>query len=302
MRPETLKPGDVIGICSPSHIPNREIYDKAFSRIRAMGFEIKEAKNLYSSSLGYSASPRERADDFNSLARDPEVKMILFGGGEGSVDLIPLIDYEALKKDPKLVCSYSDGTTILDAIWSNTGLEVYYGQSVAHFSADDNPYHDSQFKAFFASGGVKAHVPASEWRTLSPGSCEGVLLGGYLLNFALLLGSRYFSYDESEDYVLFLEDHEKFYGIPYISSMLSYLDQTPFMDRVRGILFGHYSVEPNEYLFECLARLGKKRGFPVCYCDDFGHGANQAILPIGRKAVLDADALALTYASGQKSE
>jgi len=301
MIPERLSPGDVIGICSPCHIASREKYALAYKRIRSAGFEIKEGKNLYSSSLGYSASPKERADDLNSLIRDKDVKMILFGGGEGAVELLPLIDFDALKENPKIICSYSDGTTILDTLWANTGLEVYYGQSVNHF-AEENSYHDAQFEAFFVKGNVASHTCALEWRSLSPGAAEGTLIGGYLVNFALLLGSGYFRYDKSGDHILFLEDHEKFFGIPYVSSMLSYIEQTDFMKTVRGVLFGHYSTVPNGYLFERLSRLGKEHGVPVCYCDDFGHGENHAILPIGRKAVLDADALALTYASGQKSE
>jgi muramoyltetrapeptide carboxypeptidase len=112
----------------------------------------------------------------------------------------------------------------------------------------------------------------------------------------LLTGSDYFPYDRKERYILFLEDHEKFSKLNELSSYLSHIEQSGFMRNVTGLIFGHYSLTPNPEFFQRLERIGKKHNIPVAYCDDFGHGVNHAILPIGNFARLDAGSKSLYIA------
>ena len=71
--------------------------------------------------------------------------------------------------------------------------------------------------------------------------------------------------------------------------LLSHLEQSDFARQISGLLFGHYSTAAQPELRERLARFGQKHKVPVICCDDFGHGENHAILPIGRRAVMDGD-------------
>jgi len=289
-----LKKGDTIGIISPSHVATRERYEGAIRQLEALGFRVKTAKNLYKDTYGYIAGDRERADDLNELVSDPEVKLIFFGGGYGSVDLLPLIDYENIRKHPKCFLSYSDGTSILNAIYTRTGIVTYYGQTPGDYCAPA-PYTLDQFKRVFLEESTGAFLPNSDWYTVTSGSSEGILIGGYLHNVALGLGNPFFSYDPSQKYLLFLEDHERFSSIPEINSLLSFIEQSNFMSCVCGLIFGHYSESISLPLLERLKRLGKKHGIPVVYTDDFGHGQNHAILPVGCKAKLDADLKTLFF-------
>lgn len=68
---------------------------------------------------------------------------------------------------------------------------------------------------------------------------------------------------------------------------LTCIGQSRLMEQVTGLLFGHYSDSVSPLLFEVLERFGAAYHIPVAYCDDFGHGINHAIFPIGREAVLD---------------
>lgn len=77
----------------------------------------------------------------------------------------------------------------------------------------------------------------------------------------------------------FIEELDKFQSVQDVSMFLTCIGQSRLMEQVTGLLFGYY--------FEVLERFGKKYSIPVAYCDDFGHGTNHAIFPIGRKAVLD---------------
>lgn len=278
--------GDTIGIISPSHVAAADRYANIISGIETSGFHVKTGENLYKSTYGYLASERERASDLNQMVMDETVKMVFFGGGYGSIELLPYIDYEAIKQHPKFFLSYSDGTSILNAIYSKTGLITYYGQTPGTF-VDLLPYNYEQFMMHFVKGNPESWQSNSNWYSIHHGICEGTLIGGYTVNFALSVNSSYLTIDSGKKYILFLEDHEKFNNISCVSMLLSHIEQSPFMDYVAGLLFGHYSDTVHPELFERLKRFGLKHNVPVAYCDDFGHGSNQAILPIGCTVVLD---------------
>lgn len=294
MIPPRLTQGGVVGICSPSHIADRGTYAGMLEAIRRLGFRTREAKYLYSASHGYAAAPEERAADFNALIADPSVELVLFGGGEGSNELLPYIDFEAIRRNPKCICSYSDGTTILNAVWAKTGVEVYYGQSPGFFP-NMCMYDRAQFEQHLVRGDALEHVKSGPWQSLVPGVARGMLVGGYARNFAMLLSNRYFPIDCDRPYILFLEDHERFGGVDYVSAMLAQIEQNAFIHSVAGLLFGHYAAQVPQSLLDRLRRFGQQHGVPVAYCDDFGHGAKHAILPIGRMAELDTKRCTLRY-------
>lgn len=290
-----LRPGDAIGIISPSHVADRAFYAQVIGVLEGLGFAVKTGANLYKDTYGYLASEQERAADLNAMVADPAVKLVLFGGGEGGNELLPLIDYEAIRRHPKRFLSYSDGTTILNAIHARCGLVTYYGQSPGGFG-DLRHYDYCQFTAqMLAPAATGDFVKNSPWRTLRGGVGRGMLIGGYTSNFARMLDGPYLPLDGEGDYLLFLEDHERFSGPAAVSADLSHIEQSPFIARVRGLIFGHYSLQPNGQLMDRLTRFGEKHGVPVVACDDFGHGVNHGILPIGQMAELDADRQRLTF-------
>lgn len=177
MIPPRLTQGGVVGICSPSHIADRGTYAGMLEAIRRLGFRTREAKYLYSASHGYAAAPEERAADFNALIADPSVELVLFGGGEGSNELLPYIDFEAIRRNPKCICSYSDGTTILNAVWAKTGVEVYYGQSPGFFP-NMCTYDRAQFEQHLVRGDALEHVKSGPWQSLVPGVARACWLAG----------------------------------------------------------------------------------------------------------------------------
>jgi muramoyltetrapeptide carboxypeptidase len=95
--------------------------------------------------------------------------MLLFGGGWGGNEILPLIDYENIRRNPKLFSSYSDGTSILNAVHAKTGLVTYYGQGSGVF-ADLKQYDWEQFSLNFIEGktsrGLKSGTGQRQWRTL----------------------------------------------------------------------------------------------------------------------------------------
>lgn len=294
MKIERLKKGDTIGIVCPSHIANPERHLRSKNTLETLGYQIQIGANVYKNTHGYLVSEQERADDFNSMVADNSIKMVLFGGGEGGNEILPLINYETIKQNPKFYCSFSDGTTILNAINSMTELTVYYGQGPGMFY--DLRYYDyMQFLAHFAEENINEFAKNSNWLTLNGGVCKGLLIGGYSRNFAMMLGNRYFNYNRENKYILFLEDHENFSKIAALSAYISHIEQHDFINNISGLIFGHYSENVPVDLLKRLERFGKKHEIPVIYCDDFGHGVNHAIFPIGKNAKLDGDNQILTF-------
>lgn len=289
-----LKIGDTVGIISPSHIASIELYEKIIVELQSQGFKVKTGNNIYKNTYGYSATEAERADDLNEMVTDKDVKLIFFGGGFGSIELLPLIDYENISKNPKAFLSYSDGTSILNAIYSKTGLITYYGQSPGNFE-NLSDYTINQFFSLLVNRSEENFVSNSVWYTLNEGVCEGLLLGGYLWNFALSLGSSYLKIDKSKGYILFLEDHEKYSCLSAVSMLLSHIEQSDFINNVTGLLFGNYSNSVSQQLLDRLQRFGQKNCIPVAYCDDFGHGENHAILPVGCHTILNTAKKSMKY-------
>ena len=294
MQAKRLPQNGTIGIFCPSHVAILERYAAVIAGIERMGFKVKLSDNFYKDTWGYTASARERADDFNALIADDSVDAVLFNGGNGAAEILPYIDYGNIRQNPKRIGSYSDGTSILNAIYAQTGLVVYYGTAPASF-ADLRHYDYTQFCAHFVEGyNADKFDHNSDWKTLHSGHCEGVLIGGYTTLFAMMIPNRYFDI-KSQDYILFLESHEKYGKISLTAGELAFIEQTHFMNNVKGLIFGHYSVEIPLDLHHCLERFGKRHNIPVVYTDDFGHGTRHGILPVGLKAQLDADNQCLTF-------
>ncbi len=133
MLAKRLTPGGTIGMFCPSHVPDMGRYQIIIDAVERRGFKVKLGANFTRDTYGYTASARERADDLNALVLDEDVGMILFGGGEGAAEILPLIDYDAVRRYPKLFSSYSDATSILGAIHAQTGLVTYYGSGTGTF-------------------------------------------------------------------------------------------------------------------------------------------------------------------------
>lgn len=170
----------------------------------------------------------------------------------------------------------------------NTGLVTFYGQDIYSF-IDRDPYNSEIFTDRFENPSG-SYRPAAPWRVIHEGNAEGRLIGGYLANFALLPGSEYFPLERKEKgYILFLEDHEKFYEPAAVSRYLKSLEEDGIFRCVSGLIFGHYSEKPSPLIDGILARIADRYDIPVVRTEDFGHGRYHTILPIGMPAELHAE-------------
>ena len=290
IKPLKLQKGDTIGFIAPSYKAKRDPIERSAENLRQLGYKVKFSKHLFSETNSYAGSIEERVEDLNAMIADPEVKMIYFGGGEVGNELLPFVDYENIKKNPKILLSYSDSTTLLNAINKQTGLVTFYGSSPRFFENEPTDYTLLNIEKRLCSNDLD-YVKNSEWRVITPGKAEGILIGGYLINFATLLGLEWYESLPDEDIILFIEDHEKFSNAAMISKWFTMLEHKGVFKRAKALIFGHYSIEDKPVIDEILSRIGKRYNIPVIHNDDFGHGVNGAILPISVKAKLDTETM-----------
>ena len=142
--PSKLELGDTIGVVAPSNPiinENIEEINRAKQIIEAKGFKVKFSNNLFSNTNGYSASAKEKADDINKMFSDKDVKIIWCAkGGENSNSVLDYLDYENIKNNPKIICGYSDITSLTNVIYQKTGVVTFSGTNFKTIATDETKY------------------------------------------------------------------------------------------------------------------------------------------------------------------
>lgn len=245
MIPNKLKIGDTIGVVAPSNPiigENINEINRAKEIIEAKGFKVKFSKNLFKNTNRYSATAREKADDINSMFEDKEVKMIWCAkGGENSNTVFDYLDYELIKDNPKIICGYSDITSITNAIYRKTGLITFNSTNFKTIATDETDYSLKEVLKRFVDCSLDLGCVDDEDITLVDGIAEGILIGG---NLALIHGLTCGKYClDFQDKILFLEDLGIESTPSLISNHLYYMKQNGVFDKIKGLWIGNYEHE-----------------------------------------------------------
>ena len=314
-----LKKGDYIGIFSPS-TPITAACPIRFKRAKEYlinkGFKIIEGNLTNKTDFYRSGTIKERAEELNELIRKPKVRCIMSTiGGMNSNSILPYIDYEALKSDPKIIIGYSDMTAILFAIYSKTGIIPFHGPALIASFGEFSPFVDITYDYFedilmneiefpyilktprywtdeFINWEIQDRAKEkrnNKWITINKGVVEGRVIGGNLNTMQGIISSEYMIGIEEGD-ILFIEDSLK--DISEIERSFSMLKISGIFDRISGIILGKHELfndlktkrKPYEVLLEVLD--GKEIPFIADF--DSCHTHPMITLPIGCKIKLDA--------------
>ena len=290
--PERLKIGDTIGVCAPSNpIINENIEEiqKAREIIEKLGFKVKFSKNLFSNTNGYTATAKEKAEDINEMFADKEVKMIWCAkGGENSNSTFEYLDYELIKQNPKIICGYSDITSISNMITEKTGLVTSSGTNFKTIATDETDYSLKEALKRFADGSLEFGETEEGYKTIKEGNAEGQLIGGNLSLTRVMVTGKY-SIDFT-DKILFLEELGFETGPALASNYLYYMKQNGVFDKVKGIWIGNYTHESGVQLEKILLDvIGDEFKGPIIKSENFGHIERKTVIPIGAKARIDTN-------------
>ncbi|MCG3166022.1 MAG: putative murein peptide carboxypeptidase [Bacteroidia bacterium] len=291
MTPPYLKPGDKIGIVSTARKISREELQPAVECFEKEGFEIVFGKNLFKELNQFSGTDDERAEDFQLMMNNSEIKAILCArGGYGTVRIIDKLDFTAFRKNPKWVCGFSDVTVLHSHIWQNFGIETIHSIMPVQLK-----------KLGGKSDAAKTLVKSLKGETLDyefpahplnrTGNAEGILLGGNLSILYSLLGSV--SDIDTAGKILFIEDIDEY--LYHIDRMMMAMKRSGKLDKLKGLIVGGMSdMKDNTIPFgktveEIIVDAVKEYGFPVCFNFPAGHIANNYAFYLGKTAKLKVD-------------
>lgn len=294
MIPSKLKKGDTIGVIAPSNYIEKddlEYINASIALMEASGFKVKFGKYVFEDTLGYGTSPEKRAADINWAFKDDEVKAVMcVKGGEDSNTTLDYIDYEMIKKHPKIICGFSDNTSILNAIHEKTGLVTYHGPTFKSLTSWETGYAYKQFIKTFAENTESLIMgePEDEYTTIQAGQATGELVGGNLSLFTKLVCGKYAV--NLQDKILFLEELGFEAAPEMVNSNIYYLKQNGVFDRIAGLWIGNYE-HPSKIGLEkiIINAIGDEYKFPIIKSDNFGHIDKKIIIPIGTKAEINTN-------------
>ena len=302
LRPARLAAGDVVGLVDPASATWEPIdVDIVEDTLTALGLVAKRGAHLLDRRGSLAGSDRDRAADVMAMFTDPSVKAVLpVRGGWGCARILPHLDFEAIRRNPKVLMGYSDLTALLLAIHARTGLVTFHGPNGASdwnaTSADFFTRVVLKAEAVtFTNPREKGETLAqTEYRTktITPGVVSGRLLGGNLSVLTALLGSPYLP--DFRDAILFLEDVNE---APYrIDRMLTQLALAGVLKAARGVIWGTcHECEPDAgfgslTIPDLLDDHVKPLGVPSWRGALVGHIDRQFTLPIGADVEIDATA------------
>lgn len=315
LRPRALRAGDTIGIVAPSS-PTFTPTSIEFGRriLEDKGFRVRLGATVHRKNAYLAGTDEERAEDLNAMFADPEVAgIVCLRGGYGAMRMLGGVDFELIRKNPKVFVGYSDITALHLAIWLHCRLVTFHGPMVAsemagNFSSWTAGYFWRSLTEASPLGRIVNPPDGPRTFAITTGRAAGTLLGGNLSLVAATVGTPYglgagaATGGSLEGAILFLEDVGE---EPYrVDRMLTQLRLAGLIQRAGGIVFGEsvdcrpaefrpgfpctFSLE--EVLFDRLGDLG----IPVFYGLAAGHGSDKATLPLGVRASMDADKGTLT--------
>lgn len=290
MIPNRLKKGDKIGIIAPSN-PIREEdleeINKSILLIEGSGYEPVFAKNAFSNSTGYGASPLEKAQDINEMFNNKDVKMIWMArGGENSNSTFDYLDFDIIKNNPKIICGYSDSVPVLNVINLKTGLVTYMGETFKSLTSWETDYSYRQIINKLELGKSNLFEEDDECKTIIEGKAEGELIGGNLSLTTLFASGKYKA--DFKNKILVMEDLGFESGPEAIVRYLYVLKQNGIFEDISGIWIGNYEHESKISLERIvLDVLGENYNKPIIKSNNFGHTDRKMVIPIGVKAEID---------------
>lgn len=307
--PRFLNKNDTIGVPAPSNGASDRLktnkYENAKKRLENLGYNVVLSKNINGFYKGRSASAEERAQEFNDMICDNNINAIFCAsGGEFLMEILPLIDYEKIKNNPKIISGFSDPTSLLYSITTKCDIATFYGQNFSslgngevHQSEKDflslvegktfsfNSYDLYEEEPFKKVTGLEGYNLTCEnkWKSLDNKnvSFEGRIIGGCFDVLSMIAGTKYDGF----------EDFDKKYGkegiIWYFDNCELSMEETirvlwkfnelDYFKNAKGIIFGRFGSDVTYFDYDtktCLEdSILNKLKIPVLYDADFSHKA-----------------------------
>jgi muramoyltetrapeptide carboxypeptidase len=306
IKPKRLQAGDTLGVIAPSSALPEHVIEKALQNLTNLGFKLKLGKNVRASKGYLAGTDAQRVEDLHWAFSDPDVDAVwCIRGGYGATRILPMIDFDIIKKNPKILIGYSDITALHVAIFQKTGLVTFHGPvGTSDYTEFTKPNvldlltkPTPQYFLKHSAENLKNESNLFKPEVITAGKCQGQLIGGNLSLLSAMDGTPY-ALKNLKGKILFMEDIDE---RPYrVDRMLTQMLQAHDFKQLAGIALGIFEgcnpkMDENSLsLIECFKdRLGNL-GVPVIYGLSFGHIKNQFTLPVGIEAMMDTETGTIT--------
>ena len=308
VKPKPLEPGDTIMFIAPAGELNEQRMTLARQRLEAMGFKIKQRDDLFRKTGYLAGTDEQRAEELMQAFTDPQVDAIFPGtGGYGTTRMLQLLDYDVIRKHPKVFIGFSDITALHLAINKQAGLITFHAPNPMYGLGSEDNLSDFSAKYFWRALLKKSYydeqghrlkpgwtyeIPDSieQPEVIAPGKTRGRLIGG---NFSLIAATMGTPYEiDVRGKILFVEDvHEA----PYrIDRFLSTLRLAGKLDQVKGVILCKFTRtedpdDPSEWsVKQVFEQYFTDAKYPVIYNFPVGHFKQNATMPEGAMFELEA--------------
>jgi muramoyltetrapeptide carboxypeptidase len=308
LRPRRLRAGDTVGLVSPgSPIAEPLTVQLAREAFEAMGLRVRLGRFARERRGYFAGRDEDRAADLNAMFADDGVDAVFaLRGGWGTARILPMVNFDVIRSNPKILLGYSDITALLNAVNARTGLVTFHGpMGVSSWTAYPLDHFrrllfDAEAMEFSNPVGTGGDLVQRDHRvqTINPGVARGRLVGGNLAVISGVVGSAYLP--DWSGAILFLEDVDE--GIHRIDRMLTQLRLAGILERLNGVVFGkctnclpvysdstgpgqgYGSLTLTEVLNDHLSPLR----VPAWSGAMIGHITDQWTLPVGAEVEIDA--------------
>lgn len=307
IKPPRLQPGDTVGLVAPGGHTDAPAIAKAIKNIESLGFHVKLGRNLEAVYGNYGGLPEQRLDDLHAMFADPDVKAVwAIRGGSGCIQLLAHLDYELIRRNPKILIGYSDITALHLAIQKKVGLVTFHGPVASSTFSDYSvtqlmnvlmhPEDEYTIPMALENSRKAEDEPHYALRTVVPGVCEGPLTGGNLCLVSALVGTEYAAHYKGG--ILFLEEVNE---APYrIDRMMMQLQLSQEFGQAAGVMLGicencgPQDSDISLTLDETTDQHLRPLKVPAVTGYSFGHIRHQFTIPMGIRARLDTGRQTLT--------
>lgn len=299
LKPPALKPGDTIGVMAPSSYVERADIERAVKVVEKKGFKVFVHPQTFERHNQSAGLPLQKTLALQGLWQRADIKAIwCAGGGNRALHFMDSINFEAMKKRPKILIGFSDVTVLLNGVFAHTGITTIHGPV---FKNLDKFKQWDLMLPLLTGKSVTYEMPKA--KVVNEGKASGQLIGGNLSLFQYLpstLPGEFW-----KDGILFLEDCNE--ELSKIDRMFLHLKRTGVLKQISALVLGQFSElqesgRPYGFsLEEIIREHTEDLDIPVIMNAPFGHGRDLFPFPVGAKATLDTKKRAIKL-SGAATE
>ncbi len=291
IRPPRLRPGDTIGVVAPAGPFERKLFSQGLSTLEAMGFQIRVPKEIFEKTGYLAGDDAHRAQLVNRLFKDPAIHAIVCArGGFGSLRILPRLDFDAIRENPKIFMGFSDITALLTAITTLGGLVSFHGPVVTTLANALKNTRDALSAAILSDAPLE--VQSANGVVIRAGRAQGPVIGGNLTTLCHLLKTPFEA--RFKNHILLLEDRGE--ALYRIDRMLFQMKLAGCFEGIAGLVLGSFEgCGSLEDVFQVFEEHFKDIPVPILAGFDVGHGEQNLTIPIGLDATLDADRHMLSF-------